>query len=361
MDQDPLLELDEPVLQVEPGGEVRTRLTVHNSGADVERYRLEILGDAARWAHVEPRHVTAQPGAAAPGVDVVFRPPPASRSAASARDVRFGVRALSLENRDRAGVVEGDLQISPVRDLAARIEPARAVGRWSAAYRAVLDNRGGWPLTLRLSGGDQHQALSYAVAPRELTIPPGGSGQVLLAVRPRQPKIAGPPVRHGFGLEYHADDGASSGWLPATFEQRGVLPVPVVATGLVLALVLAVGAAMLALRPGAEPANTTAAGPAASSPAGAGPPVQGFLVIYGPPTPIDDAVSQGDAERFVAELQAVGIDARLVDSRRSDQVDDGLRGLWVVLKDGFDGRETAQAECDAHRDVAPACNVVPPR
>jgi hypothetical protein len=89
--------------------------------------------------------------------------------------------------------------------------------------------------------------------------------------------------------------------------------------------------------------------------------VSGFVVIYGPPTPVDDTVNARAAERFADRLRAAGVPARLVDSRESDQLDDGLSGLLVVLQDGFPDRSAAAAECAARRSLAPSCTVLAPR
>jgi hypothetical protein len=89
--------------------------------------------------------------------------------------------------------------------------------------------------------------------------------------------------------------------------------------------------------------------------------VRGYVALYGPPTPVDDVVSAGRAERFLTQLRAAGVDARIVDSRDSAMLDDGPRGLLAVLRDGFPDRAAAEAECAARRAVAPSCVVLAPR
>jgi hypothetical protein len=96
---------------------------------------------------------------------------------------------------------------------------------------------------------------------------------------------------------------------------------------------------------------------AAQSPGNADP-VQGYYVIYGPPTPTDDEASQGAAERLLAELQAAGVNARLLDSRQSQRIADGENGFWVVVPDGFPSQAAAADECAQHRDIAPDCHPV---
>jgi hypothetical protein len=298
-------------------------------------------------------------------VEVVFRPPHAA--ATPPLDVPFGVRAYSVEHRDHATVVEGDLLVTAVPDLTAAIDPPVAAGRWGAGYRVRFTHAGRVPLTLRVTATDPPRTLRYAVAPAQVTVAPGGSAEVLVSVRLRAPKLVGTPVRHSFAVDHRADMGTCAGRLPAVFAQQPVLPT--VAFGLlaVLAAVLLTGAALLTFggRPASGPpaaaaGGTPAAGPPQPAAVGADP-VRGYLVLYGPPTPVDDAAGSGSAERFLTRLRAAGVDARLVDSRESAQLDDGPRGLLVVLRDGFPDRASAEAECAARRDVAPACVVVPPR
>jgi hypothetical protein len=356
---DPILVLEERHLQVEPGAELRTRLSVKGNGdAQAGRYRLEVLGEAARWAQVEPRHVAVPPDGADQVVEVVFRPP----HAAATEELRmaFGVRAYAVDDRDRAAVVEGELLVTAVPDLTASIEPAAAAGRWGAGYRVRFEHSGRVPVALRVVAADTPRALRYAVAPAQVTVAPGHGAQVLVSVRPRAPKLLGAPVRHAFTVDHRADTGSSAGRSTAVFEQRAVLPTAVAATLAVLVVALLVGVALVGS--GSRTPAPAAAPTAGPVPTAAAPdPVQGFLVLYGPPTPVDDVAGRGLAERFLARLRAAGVDARIVDSRDSAQLDDGPRGLLVVLRDGFPDRAAAEVECARHRDVAPRCVAVGPR
>jgi hypothetical protein len=187
---------------------------------------------------------------------------------------------------------------------------------------------------------------------------------VLVAARLRRPKLVGAPARHSFAVDHRGDTATSAGRLPAVFDQRAVLPA--VALGLLAAVaaVLLAGVAVLAFgarTPSAAPASTAAAGSPASAAAPTADPVRGYIVLYGPPTPVDDVAGRAAAEAFLARLQAAGVAARIVDSRNSAQLDDGPRGLLVVLQDAFPDRAAADAECAARRAVAPRCVVVAPR
>lgn len=362
----PVLAIEQTSLQVEPGGEVRARVRVTGDGPETERFLLEVLGDAARWAQLEPRHVSMPPGTVERIVEVVFRPP--HSSAAQPKVVPFGVRALSITDRDRSALVEGDLLVTPVRDVHAGIEPGAAAGRWGAGYVVRLANRGIGPVPLRIIGADPTGALRFAVAPADPVVPPRGFIDVLVAVRTRHPKLAGRPARHPFGIEYRSEGGPSAGRLPAAFEQRPVLPAVVAALVALIIVATTVAGVLVflprtAARPAADQANQPGATPSAAQSSAARPPapVNGFVVIYGPPTPVDDVVNKAAATQLLDRLRAAGADARIVDSRDSAQLDDGLKGLLVVLRDGFPDRAAATAECAARRAVAPGCVVVAPR
>jgi hypothetical protein len=241
---DPVLVLGDELLNVEPGGEARATATVRNVGELVEQYRLEVLGDAARWSQVVPRQISVLPGGSEEKtVVVVFRPPAPPVTVAG--NVPFGLRCVSLEAPDRCAVVEGDLVIGAVVGLAARLETVKPAGRWTGRYQVVLDNTGSVPVRLRLAAEDSRRVLRFAVAPPEVTVEPGGSATAYVSVQPRQPALRGKPATHGFSVGYQAVEGDQRGELAGVFEQRPILSKGVMAACLLLLGVAAVGVALL--------------------------------------------------------------------------------------------------------------------
>ena len=90
---DPVLVLAQDTLATDPGGQVRTRVTVRNVGDIVAQYRVEVLGEAARWSTVVPQHVSVLPGESEEQtVEIVFRPPPAPAAPVGHDPVRRAVR-----------------------------------------------------------------------------------------------------------------------------------------------------------------------------------------------------------------------------------------------------------------------------
>ena len=64
------------------------------------------------------------------------------------------------------------------------------------------------------------------------------------------------------------------------------------------------------------------------------------------------------AEATLAQLTAVGLPVRLVDSKTSDEIADGTNGFWVVLRDGFASAAEADDFCARYQGVTPQCEVV---
>lgn len=236
---DPVLVLAQGTLATDPGGQVRTRVTVRNVGDIVAQYRVEVLGEAARWSTVVPQHVSVLPGESEEQtVEIVFRPPPAP--AAPVGTIPFGVRCVSLENRDVAAVVEGDVVVSPVQGLDVRLRGDGPKGARAGRFRVELRNTGTTDLSVTLEVADAAELLRFVLAPQVVEVPAGRTVPAYLAVQARNPKLLGKPVPHAFTVTYRVSRSDRAGELPGTFEQRPVVR----KLWIVLALLLVVAAAL---------------------------------------------------------------------------------------------------------------------
>lgn len=219
---DPVLVLAQGTLATDPGGQVRTRVTVRNVGDIVAQYRVEVLGEAARWSTVVPQHVSVLPGESEEQtVEIVFRPPPAP--AAPVGTIPFGVRCVSLENRDVAAVVEGDVVVSPVQGLDVRLRGDGPKGARAGRFRVELRNTGTTDLSVSLEVADAAELLRFVLAPQVVEVPAGRTVPAYLAVQARNPKLFGKPVPHAFTVTYRVSRSERAGELPGTFEQRAVV------------------------------------------------------------------------------------------------------------------------------------------
>ena len=242
---DPLLVLSEDRPSVDPGGETRVRLTVRNPGDLVEQYRLEVLGDGARgWVEVVPREVSVMPESARDEtVEVVFRPPPAP--GAPAGEVPFGVRCVSRERPRDCAVVEGDVLVTTVLDLQVQLLPFGPDGRRRGHFRLEVRNTGTTPLTVAVAATDGAELLRFAVAPARLSVAPGVTSSVFIAVRPRSSKFLGRPVEHAGRVTFEVVGIDRRGEEQLTYRQHPLVPRWAV---MLLALLLVAMLVVLALR-----------------------------------------------------------------------------------------------------------------
>jgi hypothetical protein len=190
--------LDTQLLVLPPGGEASCELHIQNRGDIVEGYRLEVLGEAARWATVEPPTLTVYPGTQA-GARIVFHIPRGYDVPAA--DVAFGVRVVPVEHPENAVVPEATLRIGAYAETTAELVPRTSRTRRVATHDIAVDNRGNAPLKVDLAAGDPDNALKLKVRPAALVVPPGQTGIAQVTARHRRVHWRGQPAARPFQVE----------------------------------------------------------------------------------------------------------------------------------------------------------------
>jgi hypothetical protein len=181
--------LDHGSLRVDPGGEVRGQITVRNSGTVVDQFSLEVLGDAAGWATLEPASLSLFPGAEGSAAFII-RPPRlwSTRPGTMA----IGIRAASKEDPAGSAVEEGTLEVGSFTETSAEISPRTSHGRFGATHEVLLDNRGNLPVEAAVAGSDEDRQLRFATTPPSTIVDPGSAGVARLRVRPTKRFWRGP-------------------------------------------------------------------------------------------------------------------------------------------------------------------------
>lgn len=182
--------LETASVTVEAGGVGTARLTVRNEGSQVDAYQLQVVGEPAGWAAVQPAELYLYPGDERPA-EVVFSPP---RSPAVVAGVRpFGVR---IAGQQPAGttVPEGQVEILPYADLSVELTPRTSHARWSARHELAVDNRGNVPADLEVTGDDPDEAVVVSTRPERMVVAPGEAGFVRIRVRPTRRRWTGTAV-----------------------------------------------------------------------------------------------------------------------------------------------------------------------
>jgi hypothetical protein len=250
-------------VQVEPGASAAVTVTIRNTGAVVDHFHVDVLGDAVAWATVTPTTLPLFPDAQGL-VTIDFHPPRASNVPAGS--VPFGVRVASEVNPGDATVEEGTLEVGAFTGMHAEMVPEISRGRGVGRHQIAFDNLGNAPLVLGFRATDPENTLRFDFRPRNPVGQPGTATIVRLGVRPRHRILLGSPRTYRFQLVVQPKDGQ-----PATIN-GSLVQMPVVPKALVglVGLIAAGGVAALVwlgpLHSGSQPlpASTPTSAPSAT-------------------------------------------------------------------------------------------------
>ena len=251
------------VLPVKPGEEAEVELSVTNTGGVVDSFALEVLGDPAAWAAVEPATLSLFPGQSETA-KVRFKPPVEPGLTPGSRP--FAVRISSNEDPTHPRVEEGALHIAGVPVLTADISPrtGRARGKRAGKYQVALDNRGNAVALVDLTGFDGQDLVDVTVEPPRIEVGPGAAAFVTARTRARTRFWRGPSVLHRFTVAARPADPASGANTPAPMDasllQEAAVPswLGKVAMLVVLALIALTTLWFTVLKPVVRDAATSA-------------------------------------------------------------------------------------------------------
>ena len=252
--------LGAPAVGVEPGGEASLDIRVRNTGAVVDEFSFDIVGDAAAWTAVEPATLSLFPGAEG-AARVVFRPPRASTTPSG--PVPFGVRVRSHEDPTGSAVEEAVVDVGAFQDPFAELVPRTSRGSRGANHDLAVDNRGNTRLSAEIEATDADRLLRFDVNPPAVVVEPGAASFAKIRVSPAQRFWRGTPKTRPFQL-YVRPEGGTPIQLDGTLLQESVLP-PWFLKAVLLAIAALVALVILFLFV-LKPAIETAASEAVASP-----------------------------------------------------------------------------------------------
>jgi hypothetical protein len=215
-----IVKLPGDALQVVPGSEAAVKVTLRNTGTVVDQFTIEILGDAASWARVDPPTLSLFPGAE--GTATVHFAPPRLPSV-PAGPVVFGLRAASREDPAGSAVEEGSITVAAFADTFAELLPRTSTGSRAATHNVAIDNRGNALLNATVTGADPDNLLHIGVQPPGVVVDPGTASFARVRVSPRKSFWRGQPKSRPFKLQVETPNAAPI-VLDGTMVQHAILP-----------------------------------------------------------------------------------------------------------------------------------------
>lgn len=181
--------LSSSTIEAVPGTVTSCEVQVCNTGPVVDDFTFEVLGDAGRWATVEPPMLKLFP-AEEKQVHVQFRPPRAPDTRAGA--VPFAVKVVSKEDPQGTVVEEGAVDVAAFSETFVELLPRTSRGRLRARHELALDNRGNRRVNANLSALDPDDRLGFAFDPPGIVAEPGTAAFARLTARPVKRFLRGP-------------------------------------------------------------------------------------------------------------------------------------------------------------------------
>ncbi|MBK3587493.1 hypothetical protein JHN49_28670, partial [Streptomyces sp. MBT57] len=176
-----VLQLESDTLAI-PGEESRQSVQILNSGSVVDRFELDVLGEASEWIRVEPADVNVYPDQTAE-VELVFRPPRSSQLPAG--PVTFGLRVMSHEDIEGSVVEESTVTVGPFTEFGVKLVPTTKRSRGAGRFNAVVDNRGNALLKAHLYASDPDAKVGFVFKYEEVEVAHGKGVVVSLKVNPK--------------------------------------------------------------------------------------------------------------------------------------------------------------------------------
>jgi len=207
-------------LAVDPGSTAECVIFVRNNGHIVDQFAIDVLGDAARWATVEPPVVNLLPGDQA---DIAVRFAPPRSAEAQAGPTAFGVRVRSREDPAGSVVEEGIVDVGAFTKVTVELVPRRSRGSRKGRHEIAIDNTGNQPTTVEVMAVDPDEALRFRVEQSVLTVQPGTAAFVRLQAVPRDKFLRGAEQLHPFQVLVNDGSGPPI-TTDGTMAQRQVLP-----------------------------------------------------------------------------------------------------------------------------------------
>jgi uncharacterized membrane protein len=175
---------------------------VRNKSNVVDQYEIQVVGEASRWAIVEPTTLSLFPDAE--GVAKVrFRPARSPGVASGSKP--FSIAVQSKASPNIAAYQDGSIEVALYQEASLSIVPRTSRGGESVSHRVTVENHGNAPLRATLEATDVDELLNFQFEPLAIAVAAGQSAFAQLTVTPRSRFYDGPPQPHPFKVELRAD------------------------------------------------------------------------------------------------------------------------------------------------------------
>jgi plastocyanin len=194
-----LVSLSPADIVIEPGSTAQLIVSMTNQQDEPDRLSIEVEGIDVEWYAIPVPVVNVAPGATVTE-RILFKV--ARNSANRAGSYPFLVRVQAQETGE-VGVAQAALIVKPFSFLEVELDPKRAVATFFRPlndFDVAVSNQGNAEETLDLGAFDPDDACAYEFDTDRITLKPGQTTAVPLALRPKVSSVLGGVRLYGFTI-----------------------------------------------------------------------------------------------------------------------------------------------------------------
>ncbi len=194
-----LVSLSSADIVIEPGSTAQLIVSMTNRQDEPDRLSIEVEGIDVEWYAIPVPAVNVAPGATVTE-RILFKV--ARNSANRAGSYPFLVRVQAQETGE-VGVAQAALAVKPFSFLEVELDPKRAVATFFRPlndFDVAVSNQGNAEETLDLGAFDPDDGCAYEFDTDRITLKPGQTTAVPLALRPKSSSMLGGVRLYGFTI-----------------------------------------------------------------------------------------------------------------------------------------------------------------
>ncbi len=321
------IEIEPPEIGIPPGAHISARVSITNTAAESERFRVEVSGVPKDWARIDRPDLEIAPEQHA-DVIINFKPRRRSDSAPGDYVVQIAVYPKSKPELKLKGSVM--LTVLPYGGFGMALERDRM--KSGERFRLHLHNQGSAPLPINLIARDLSDSLTFAIPNSHLTLAPGQHTVIQGQAKPRTTHFFGDAREHRFDLIARSGDAAAFTIAERVYvDERPPLPswtaFAFVGVAAIVVITILIGLAVLLQPAPPQPAINSFQ-------------VNATRLARGEPLLVNWSVTNADDVRLTINGAAVATEP----DAQSQQIDtSALHGLVTVVLSAANGSRQTEA------------------
>lgn len=166
------------IVEVAPGEHGLMSVTITNTTAVIDAYRVEVFGLDPAWVTTNPARLSLFPGQSGTvDIDVTL---PADYPASQRK---LTINVVSDDDRTAFSMSDVELTVKPRHAISMTVDPSQITGGRGARFALILANSGNTTTHLTATATDPEELAEFSFEPTTIDVPPGRERVIEVVVR----------------------------------------------------------------------------------------------------------------------------------------------------------------------------------